>query len=274
MDDSRRGELEKISLEVRKDVVRMAGVARSHVLATALTIVDILVYLYWEKMKIFPGERNRPERDRFVTGNSVAAPALYACLARLGFFGRDDLWSYRRLGGTLQGYPNIRTPGIDAPGGTSGLGIAFGLSVTLRMDGYNGLVYCVMGDDELKCGEVWESLAAISSYRPGNLLLVIESRERGTQFDKEPPDAAFAKLTSFGWLTASADGHDFNSIERAFSTDPRDTRPMAVIARTKTLDASYVQLDVPESERRLSPDDVERTLSRLDTEARKRGVSL
>jgi len=89
MDEARRGELERIALEVKKDVVRMAGVARFCAVASAHALTDLLVYLYWERMRIFPGERNRRDRDRLVLSDSSASPALYACLARRGFFERE-----------------------------------------------------------------------------------------------------------------------------------------------------------------------------------------
>ena len=47
MDDARRGELAEIALNIRKDVVRMAGVSRSYGLSPALSVVELLVYLYW-----------------------------------------------------------------------------------------------------------------------------------------------------------------------------------------------------------------------------------
>ncbi len=45
MENTRINELEKIAAEVRKDIVRMVGLARSGLIELPLLISDILVYL-------------------------------------------------------------------------------------------------------------------------------------------------------------------------------------------------------------------------------------
>ena len=47
MDNEEKGRLQSLAIEIRKDIVRMIGVSRSYGLASALAVVDILVYLYW-----------------------------------------------------------------------------------------------------------------------------------------------------------------------------------------------------------------------------------
>ncbi|MDR3255545.1 MAG: transketolase [Synergistaceae bacterium] len=265
MDEARKGELERVALEVRKDVVRMSGVARLHGLPSALALTDLLVYLYWERMKIFPDERNRFDRDRLVLSDPAASPALYACLARRGFFEREELWSYSRLGATLQGYPDIRTPGVDAPGGTSGLGIALGLSAALRCDGINSLVYCIMDTLALFHGAVWESLSEASSSCDGGIVLVIGAaapNEDSVSLGILDAAAIERRLGAFGWHTTAADGHDFNSMEYAFAEATLRDGPAAVIVRTQ-FDLNALP-GIGGSERPISADDVENALSHLD----------
>jgi transketolase len=275
MDEARRCELERVALEVKKDVVRMAGVARLRALASAHALTDLLVYLYWERMKIFPGERNRRDRDRLVLSDPSASPALYACLARRGFFEREELWSYRRLGAILQGYPDIRTPGVDAPGGTSGLGIALGLSIALRADGEKARVYCVMDAGALRLGSTWESIAEAAPQGVNPCLVIGVVHAEGV-----PKDSFFADVQliegrrgSFGWATTDADGHDFPSMEDAFrEADIRASGPVAVVVRTR-LDVSALH-QPGEAENPLSADEVERALSQLDSGAPEKGDTI
>jgi transketolase len=269
MDEARRTALERVALEVRKDVVRMAGVAGAHGLDAALSAVDLIVYLYWERMNIFPEERNRPTRDRLVLSSGSASPALYACLARLGFFERDELWSYRRLGGMLQGYPDIRTPGVDAPGGTSGLGIALGLCLALRMDGAGGRVFCMMEAGELSGGSAWESIFAAPSIAADNLLLVVDSGAAKDPFQGLDSASLIAgKLSSLGWAAYDADGHDFFSLDCAFcEAESSKGMPRAVIAATSSYGGYQADAESGRAGKPLSIDDVERTLSRLESEA-------
>lgn len=267
MDDAKRDALEKTALEVRKDVVRMSGVAKSHGLSSALTVVDLLVYLYWERMKIFPRERNAPGRDRLVLSSGFAAPALYACLSKLGFFERDELWSYRRLGGMLQGYPDIRTPGVDAPGGTSGLGIALGLALSVRMDGAGGNVYCIIDREEMHNGAVWESIEAAPAMTPLNLVMIVEY---GGSLEKNAPAPLSKRLAAFGWHVNVADGHDMGAIEMAFQSSGGSC-PLAIIAITGGSREYYGAFEPRTPDEPLSMDDIERTLSKLDIDANKRG---
>ena len=275
MEDGRQSELEGLATEIRKDVVRMTGVARSYGLASALAVVDIFVYLYWEYMKVYPKERNRRDRDRLVLSKGSAAPALYACLSRLGYFSREELWSYSRLGAMLHGYPDIRTPGVDAPGGAygGGLGIASGICMALKMDNIDSKVFCVLGDGELQEGVVWESLFSAASRELSRLVLVVDANghdESGSQIGLKNVEMLKVKLEAFGWFVCDADGHDFLSIERAFASfDCDDPRPKAVLAKTRAgRGVSFLQNDIDRASDLLSGDDIDHALSLLESRTR------
>jgi transketolase len=222
-------------------------------------------------MRVYPQQRNNPERDRLVLCSVSAAPALYACLSSKGFFDRDELWSYRRLGGMLQGHPDIRTPGIDAPGGTNGLGIALGLALQIRMAGRGGRVFCVIGGGEPREDGLWESIDAAAGYAPGNLFMIIESTaEPSDGMEAEAP--LIKRLGAFGWKTEVADGRDFDSIERAFrSIGTLGNEPAAIIALTGGSRQHSDAFESKAQDRPPSLDEVERALSELDTKAGKRG---
>ncbi len=75
-----------------------------------------------EEMLLLAHTPKRNDRDRFILGTEDGVPALYSILARRGYYGREELWNYRRLGAMLQALPDFRrTPGIDAPCVTSEL---------------------------------------------------------------------------------------------------------------------------------------------------------
>ena len=225
--------------EVRRDVLRMIGMARSGRVASALSIVDILVWLYGEVLSVRPEEPAWQERDRFVLSKGHGCPALYAVLARGGFFPRDELWSYRRLGAMLQGHPEFRrTPGVDAPAGSlgMGLGLANGMALALKSRKSRSRVCCLAGDGELQEGAFWEAALVSSRHALDNLLLVIDRnglKGEGAAGEIVPLDSLKQKILSFGWTAEECDGHDFDSLREGLARlETSPLRPRCLLART------------------------------------------
>jgi transketolase len=224
---------------VRRDVVRMIGVARSGHLASSLSIVDLLVWLYWEVLSLRADEPSWEERDRFVLGKGHGCPALYAVLANRSFFPREELWSYRRLGAMLQGFPEVRrTPGVDAPGGSlgQGLGLANGLALALRERTPARSVYCLVGDGELQEGVFWESAMTSAHFSLDNLLLLVDRDGRqmeGATEDIMSLEPLRDKFLAFGWAVEECDGHDFASMREALARlGARRGTPGCIVAKT------------------------------------------
>jgi transketolase len=238
MNAERRAELRKTALEVRKDIVRMLGVARAQGMSGIFGAVDILVYLYWEYMRADPSDRRGEDRDRFVLAKAASAPALYSCLANRGYFSREELWSYSRLGATLQGCPDVRTPGVDAPGGASGwgIGVAVGMSGALKMKKNRARVFCLADEEDIDTGLTWEYAASASAERLGSLALIVESD--GARSDVQ------GKFGAFGWEVREADGGDFSSMENALGAfDYASSSPKALIVSRDCAAMSFIQED-------------------------------
>ncbi len=240
MNTAERRELEGLALEVRKDIVRMTGVARSGNIGSSLSLVDILVYLYWKVLRIRPEEPHWPARDRVVLSKSHACPALYAVLANRGFFDRSELWNFRRLGAMLQGHPEmVRTPGVDAPGGSvgMGIGIANGIMLASRFDGLDARVFCILGDGELQEGSIWESAMKTPDLGPGKIIALVDMN--GMQMNGPVKgirniEPLREKFESFRWTVIEADGHDFCDLEGALALalQRADGDPCVILART------------------------------------------
>jgi transketolase len=229
--------LEEAAALIRKDVVRMIGVARSGHMASSLSIVDIMAWLYWKVLKTNSENPNWEERDRLVLSKGHGCPALYSALANRGFFSRDELWNYRRLGAMLQGHRLAkRTPGIDASSGSlgMGLGVANGIALGLRLRGSQSRVFCLAGDGELQEGAIWESAMSAAHYQLDNLIMIIDRNEVQMEgivekiLSIEPLNA---KFQAFGWHVVCADGHDFSSLDYALSCGVPG-KPLVIIAKT------------------------------------------
>jgi transketolase len=220
-------ELEARALDIRRDVVRMLGIARTGYMAPSLSAVDIIVWLYGAVLSVHPKEPLWEERDRFVLSKASASPALYAVLAERGFFDRDALWEYRQLGSTLQAFADSRrTPGVDVSCGALGVGVgvSLGLALAFRNRTPKPRVFCLMGTRELQEGSVWESLIVAARHRLSNLTIIVDKSGRVIEDLSE-------KFHSFGWGTACAEGNDMRSLHDAFQSLPAD-RPRLLIAKT------------------------------------------
>ncbi len=285
MEPERKQGLEMTALKVRKDVVRMIGVARGGHLLSSLSLVDLLVFLYWETMNIRPDEPLWPERDRLVLSKGHGCPALYAVLANRGYFDREELWNYRRLGSMLQGHPEYpRTPGIDAPSGSlgMGLGIAGGMALALRSGGKECRVFAVLGDGELQEGALWESVMTASHWKLGNLVAIVDVngvQMEGSVDNIKKLEPLADKFETFGWNSAFCDGHDMDSIEKALPKclSGLDS-PSVILAGTKpgkgVKAAERGELDPVEPLDRIAMDEALRELearSETETEAKESG---
>ena len=230
--------LAEIAQEIRRDVVAMVASAKSGHLGPSLSCVEVLVSLYFDRMNHRPKDPTWPDRDRLVLCKGHAAPALYATLARAGYFGHDMLLSLRKTGSALQGHPTLETPGVDASTGSlgQGLSIANGMALAARLDGRDYRVFALLGDGECDEGQIWEAAMTAGHLGLSNVTAIID--RNGVQSDdatervkkKEPLDA---KWRSFGWQVLEIDGHNFVQLHHSFDVAEWTTdRPTVIIART------------------------------------------
>jgi len=230
--------LTEVAQEIRRDIVAMIANAGSGHLGPSLSCVEILVSLYFDRMKHKPENPAWSDRDRLVLCKGHAAPALYATLARSGYFDPKILLTLRKTGSVLQGHPTKRTPGVDVSTGSlgQGLSIANGIALAGRLDGKSYRVFALIGDGECDEGQIWEAFMTASHLGLSNVTAIID--RNGVQSDdttervkkKEPLDR---KLRSFGWQVLEIDGHNLMQIHHSLDVAEWTTdRPTAIIART------------------------------------------
>ena len=263
-------ELSGICRELRRDIVKMIGMAGSGHPGGSLSCVEILVSLYFYKMRHRPADPRWEGRDRFVLSKGHAAPALYAVLSRCGYFSRDELWKLRRLGSMLQGHPDSRrTPGVEISTGSLGQGLAAacGMALALRLDRSDSRVYCLIGDGESQEGQIWESSMLASHYCLDNLVAIID--HNGLQIDGaccEVMDLGdiTAKWRAFGWQVQEVDGHDLRQLCRALDRAGGDGLPCMIVAHTiKGKGVSFMENNVAFHGKAPTPEETERALKEL-----------
>jgi len=264
-------ELQKKAIGIRKDILKMLMIARSGHTGGSLSAVDILVALYYYKLKNDPARPGWKERDRFLLSKGHACPALYAVLADKGYFARDLLWTLRKLGSPLQGHPQMGLSGVEISSGSlgQGLSIADGIALGARMNGLDIRVYCLMGDGETNEGQVWEAAMTAAHYKLDNVCGIVDCNRLqidGFCCEVKDPGALKHKWQDFGWNTIETDGHDIKALMDAYDEAQEiKGRPTMIIANTvKGKGVSFIENKVEWHGIAPKTDEYEKAILELD----------
>ena len=132
----------------------------------ALSAIDIVTALYFDKMNIDPSDPGKPDRDRFLLSAGHKCLAQYSVMAERGYMDSGVLDTYGSFKACIPGHPDMhKLPGVEANTGALGHGIsiAAGMAMSAKLDKEEFCVYAVTGDGELLLS-VFVDL--ISSYCP------------------------------------------------------------------------------------------------------------
>lgn len=222
MDSILKKQLEINACKVRMGIIEGVYNAKSGHPGGSLSIADLLTFLYYTKLNVYPDNPEEQQRDRFVLSKGHTAPALYAVLAEKGFFDKEELKSLRHIGAMLQGHPCIEIPGIDMSSGSLGQGIsaACGMALAGKISNDTYKVYTVLGDGEIQEGQVWEAAMFASHYNLDNLIAIVDNNNLqidGKISDVMSPYPIAEKFEAFGWHVIKMNAHDFEDMERAFN---------------------------------------------------------
>ncbi|SDI34744.1 transketolase [Proteiniclasticum ruminis] len=237
--------------QLRRDVLTMIQKANSGHPGGSLSMMEMIVTLYYYKMRLNIKNSSDPKRDRFVLSKGHAAPALYAVLADLGYFDKGLLDTFRQFGSPLQGHPDKKKlVGLDASTGSLGQGvsIAVGMALGARLSGAGASVYCILGDGEHQEGQVWEAAMAAGHYKLNNLTLLVDNNK--LQIDGKTEDIMDVgnladKYRTFGFeVIELMDGHDLSDMISAVDM-PSKNKPKCIIAHTiKGKGVSFMENEV------------------------------
>ena len=239
MDSAKLTQLKHEAAMIRLGILDGTHAAASGHPGGSLSIADIMSYLYFAEMKVDPANPKWEDRDRFVLSKGHAAPALYATLARKGFFPFESLVTLRRIDSVLQGHPDMKyIPGVDMSSGSLGQGIsaAVGMALAAKIDGKDYRTYTIVGDGETEEGQVWEALMFAARHDLDNLCVIIDNN--GLQIDGPiaeivNPAPYEGKLASFGFHVITIDAHSLEEIEAAFNEAKTvKGRPTAIVAKS------------------------------------------
>ena len=236
--------LAAIASQVRRDIVRMVSAVNSGHPGGSLGCADFLTFLYFEQMQHNPAfDMQGNNEDLFFLSNGHISPVWYSVLSRAGYFPKEELGTFRKLGTRLQGHPSTDKglPGIRMASGSLGQGLSVGVGAAQikKLNKDQSLVYTLHGDGELQVGQIWEAAMYAAANKVDNLIATIDAN--GRQIDGDVEDVLSLgdlaqKWQAFGWEVLTMNGHDFDSIRIAMQQAKSLTgkgKPIVIIMKTE-----------------------------------------
>ncbi len=231
--------LELKCTEVRENILTEIGELGVGHLGGSLSMVELLVTLYYKHMNVDPKNPQKAGRDRLIVSKGHSGPAVYAVLAEKGYFPKEWLMTLNKPGTNLPSHCDMnRTPGIDMTTGSLGQGfscaVGIALASKLKKDGAN--IYTIIGDGESQEGQIWEAAMFASHHKLDNLVAF-------TDYNKLQLDDSIENICSiepladkwkaFGWdVTEVFEGNNCDEIDKAVLKAKKSQKPVMIILHT------------------------------------------
>lgn len=228
-----------LSRKIRIRILKLIHITGSPHIGSSLSIVEILIALYFRVLHTDPSSPENPKRDRFILSKGHACAAFYAVLTKRGFMSEEDLNRFAIDGGVLEQHPSKDiSRGIETSTGSLGHGLSVGVGMALAAKHDNGShnIYVLLSEGELNEGSTWEAVMFAGHHKLDNLTAVIDYNKLqalGYTNDIIDLEPLLQKWSSFGWEVREIDGHNFQQIFETFDLIPFSAnKPNVIIAHT------------------------------------------
>ena len=215
------GELKRTAAKIRRDIVDVTGWSGGAHVGGSLSMVDMLVLLYWKYLRVDPARPDWEDRDRFVLSKGHGGVGHAVVLANKGYFPMEDLKTFNETGSKLGMHlDGAKAKGVDASTGSMGHGLcqALGMALGARVLKKDTRVFCIIGDGESNEGSIWEAAMAAAHYKTPNLIGLLDRNHYmidGYTEDVMSLEPLADKWRAFGWETRVVDGHDLAALAEA-----------------------------------------------------------
>ena len=232
-------ELNGLARKIRLDVVEMIHRRKAGHPGGSLSIAEIIAALFFHHLRINPENPSWPERDRFILSKGHGCSALYAALARRGFFPVEELKTWGHLGSRLQGHPDrLRTPGVEMTTGFLGHGLCIGAGLCLaaRLKGLKYHTYVLLSDGECQAGILWEGAMTAGKYKLSNLTAIMDYNDvqlDGPVHEIMPLEPVVEKWKSFNFGVIEINGHNTKEVLDSLDMAKEiHEKPTVIVAHT------------------------------------------
>ena len=258
---------------VRRETIRLVGIAKSGHYSSVFSCAEILGALYSGVMRIAE-DPEWPERDRLVLSKGHVAVGLYPCWSNAATSRPTGSTPTPASAARSATTPDMRRiPGVDFSSGSlgHGLSIGAGMAKAARLRGYDETrVWVLLGDQELNEGQIWEAAGSAAHLGLGNLCAIVDANQMGLDGTTEETNSVEPigdRFAAFGWDVVELDGHDPEAILAQADRMPAATgeRPLCIVARTvKGQGVSYMELSRTWHIGYLAPDDAAAAVAEID----------
>jgi transketolase len=238
-------ELNAITSQIRRDIVRMVHGASSGHPGGSLGCVEFFTGLFFKVMNHNPSfNMNATNEDVFFLSNGHISPVFYSTLARSGYFDIRELGTFRKINSRLQGHPatHEHLPGVRIASGSLGQGLsaAIGAALTKKLNKESTTIYSLHGDGELQEGQIWEAVMFAAHHKVDNLIATVDWN--GQQIDGPTKKVMnlgdlSAKFASFDWEVIRLEkGNDINEVVKTLEhakTFLGKGRPIVILMTTE-----------------------------------------
>lgn len=240
--------LQEKAKELRRNTFSLAVEHNDPHIASAFSIIEILIGLYEEILK---------PQDRFILSKGHGCFSFYAILREKGYNPK------------ISGHPD-RDPknGICCTTGSLGHGFPIGVGMALakKVKKEDGKIYVLIGDGECQEGTIWES-SKIACHHKLNNLTVIMDHNKLQALDKIENILSLGnlknKFEAFGWYVSEIDGHNLKEIISALEKNAA-RQPHMIIAHTiKGKGLSFMENDPKWQSRFPNPDELKKAYEEI-----------
>jgi transketolase len=227
-----------LAKHIRMDALKMVARAKASHIGSALSIADIVAVLYGSVLRIDPANPAWPERDRFLLSKGHACTAIYAALARRGFFAMAMLDTYGSDHSALMQHISHKVPGVEFSTGALGHALSFGVgkAMAARRLGADWQTFVLMSDGELGEGSNWEAFMFAAHHKLDRLTAIVDYNKLQSLGSVDATlrlEPLADKMMAFGWAVREVDGHDHAALKGALSSSPWTAgKPSMLIAHT------------------------------------------
>ena len=234
--------------KLRLKILEIIHVSKASHIGSIYSCLDIIFFIY---SKIIKFKKKKSNHD-FVLSKGHAGLALYTCLNKINMISDKQLNSYYKNGSKLSGHvSHYGINGVDFSTGSLGHGLSIGCGLAygnVLNNDKKRLTFVVLSDGECDEGSIWEAALFASHFKLNNLICIIDYNKLQSldtvkkTMNLEPFEK---KWQSFGWSVKKINGHNFNSLSRAFKINKKNKKPLCIIANTvKGKGVSFMEKNV------------------------------